>query len=158
MITSSYVPPVRHEEVILKFSQKSGRDEIHITKLKNVSQYTTDQTLIVSGKNPSLLWNILYDLAKLPHPKLSLDKSTIKTESLPTLLPEKVLPMETIAEKSIPVVNDTMGLATLSAKEIVAKVKKDTGVLMTDCLKSKARILKKAQAIYANKGIESMAA
>jgi hypothetical protein len=135
---------IQTQSIYLKITKIDG------TTFKIFSGPTTDfkdQSILIGSSNPTLLWNLLHSLIGLPIPELLdpkkiikeyLEQKAIKKSSEPP--PEK-LPQSDIEKE----------LSALSASEIVAKVFNEKGIQITNNLKSKAAILRKALKIYENK-------
>jgi hypothetical protein len=134
---------IQTQSIYLKFSK------IDETTFRIFSGQTTDftgQSILIGTSNPNLLWNLLHSLIGLPLPELVdpkkvikeyLERRAVKKSSEPQ--PEK-LP-QTDIEKD---------LYALSASEIVSKVFNEKGIQITNSLKSKAAIIRKALKIYEN--------
>jgi hypothetical protein len=110
----------------------------------STTNFTTDQAIIIGTQNPNLLWNLLHSLIGLPIPELVdpkkvikdyLQQKSIKKSSEPP--PEK-LPQTDIEKE----------LSALKSSEIVSKVFNEKGIQITNSLKSKAAIIRKALKIY----------
>ncbi len=149
---------IQQNSIFLKIT-KNENNEFKISVGK-ATEFVTDRQIIVGDKNPNLLWNLLYDLTGIPLPvhvnpqtviKEFLEEEALKNppkneifeeeESLKNPPPEGQPPAE---EKS----DIEKELSALSASEIVCKVMKEKGIGITNSLKSKAAILRKALKIY----------
>lgn len=142
MIQSLY-KPVR--KVFLSVTEGPTGYEIQLGELKDPQAFEKGQAILVPGENPNLLWDLLHDFMGLPYPQL-----------IPkTPIPSNPQPKEPEVEFSVPVKEQKTSpgsleeiFQSLNAKEIVAKVAKEKGIVITNSLKSKAAIVKKALKIY----------
>jgi hypothetical protein len=105
------------------------------------TNFITDQSILVGPDNPNLLWNLLYSLTGMPLPEL-IDRKKIIEEFLEQ---KQELPVESPQKEMS---DKEKELSTLSASEIVAKVFSEKGIQITNSLKSKAAIIRKALKIY----------
>jgi hypothetical protein len=134
MITHSYKI---YKKICLIVSESPDGFEIQTGELMDPQAFMKGQTLLISGKNPNLLWDLLHELVGIPYPLLN---SEIKKPEEST--PKKELPIKEISPLE-------QEFKKMSAKEIVKKVTAEKGVTLTCSLKSKKTIIKKALEIYA---------
>jgi hypothetical protein len=144
------------DEIFLGFKHIPGSDEIQITRgIMDPKHFFTDQTVLISTNNFQGLRDLIYDLAKLPLPvKPSKIEENMNQTTLEPPEIEKLSAPESIEEPSVPVKAVSAleeQLKTMTSKQIVDKVRADTGQTITNSLKSKAAILAKALRIYNGK-------
>jgi hypothetical protein len=92
------------------------------------------QTYIIDTEKPEILWDLLYNLAGLPFPKIT----PLKEPPPKELPPEKPTP-ETLRKEKI-----EQTLMAMSAKKIVEYVFKERGLKITTDIKSKNMIIRQA--------------
>jgi hypothetical protein len=148
MIQSKYK---NYRKTFLSVAEGPVGFEIQLGNLKDPQAFEKGETILITGKNPNLLWDLLYEYIGLPYPKLN-PKPTVQENSsddpgvqpvVPDPAPKAVAPKSPLEET----------LRSLSSKEIVEKVARETGVGIYNSLKSKAAIIKKALKIYGEKNI-----
>lgn len=122
-------------KVLLSVSEEPHGFKIQLGELKDPTVFEKGQAILIPGDNPNLLWDLLHENIGLPYPRL--------IPRNPSPGPQVKEP-ETLSESSI-----EESLQSLNAKEIVEKVAREKGVTITNSLKSKAAIIKKALKIYA---------
>jgi hypothetical protein len=123
------------------------------------SGFVSDKTIIISDKNPNLLWNLLYELVGLPMPKFILppdpEKKLLEEAPAQVEEPEKEEPKRSFVEdvEKTPL---EIELSEMSAIAIINKVFQERGVKITNSLKSKSAIIKKALKIYSDNNTTSV--
>jgi hypothetical protein len=119
-----------------------------------------DQSIIIGLNNPNLLWNLFHSLMGIPLPKIIDPKKIIKEylekeavnksrESEPEKIQQEVITKSKEPEpEKLPQTDLEKELSALNAAGIVTKVLNEKGIQITNSLKSKAAILRKALKIY----------
>lgn len=92
------------------------------------------QTYIIDTEKPEILWDLLYNLAGLPLPKIAPLKE----------LPPKELPPEKPTAETLRKEKIEQTLMAMSAKKIVEYVFKERGFRITTSIKSKNMIIRQA--------------
>jgi len=114
---------------------KTGPGEYRICS-GTCSDFLPVKTLLVSDRNPQLLWDLIHDLAGIPLPKV-VASMTIQNQN-----PETPVPQASTLEEQ---------LSKMSSSQIIAKVLSETSYQITISVKSKKSVIRKALQIYATK-------
>ena len=132
MVTHSYKI---YKKTCLIVSEGPHGFEIQTGDLTDPQAFTKDQTLVISGENPNLLWDLLHNLVGIPYPHLNPAAKKQPKETLEEMPVKEMSPLEQEFNK-------------MSAKEIVEKVAIEKGITLTFSLKSKRAIIRKALELY----------
>ena len=115
--------------------------------------FIENQSFIIGNNNPNLLWNLLYELLRMPMP-VHIDPKKVIKEFLEQGFRKKPPVNDTTPEpatKEPPRKTSIEELSAMSASDIVSKVFNEKGIQITNSLKSKTAIIRKAIKIYENK-------
>lgn len=122
MITPLYK---NYKKTHLIVSEGPNGYEIQSGDLIDSKSFIMNQKILISGERPNVLWDLLHDLMGIPYPLLS-----------PPPVPEDISEMiGSFLEEE---------LDKMCAKDIVKKVEVEKGISITNSLKSKKAIIKKA--------------
>lgn len=134
-----------YKKTHLIVSESPAGFEISTGEVLDPKAFIKGQTILITGENPNLLWDLLHNLVGIPYPQLNPTKPPPAEEILPAPLKEILIPVPTPVRILSPL-EETFN--KMNAKEIVEKVEFEKGVAITNSLKSKKAIIKKALQLY----------
>lgn len=141
MITSSQKI---YKKVHIVVAESPHGFEIQMGELSDPQAFKKGQTILITGENPNLLWDLLHNLVGIPYPQLNPVKP--REETRKTLaVPLKPIEKKAVQEEMSPL---EVELNTMSSREIILKVAKEKGVAITLSPKSKKAIIKRALSLY----------
>lgn len=131
MITSPYKI---YKKIHMVISEGLNGFEIQTGELSNPQAFIKNQTILITGENPNLLWDLLHNLIGVPYPQLNPVKPPDKIQAKTEPPPPEMSPLET-------------ELNAMSSREILKKLETEKGVTLTLSPKSKKAIIKRALAL-----------
>jgi hypothetical protein len=151
-----YGYPKKSSNVYLCIIDGSSGFEIQTLEVPDPKAFIKGQTVLIKGDNPNLLWDLLHGLMGIPYPQLNKPEPQKDSEAEVSAPEQEIEPEPEISAsgqeiESEPEKNLTpleKELMELSAKDIIKKVEQEKGIQITNSLKSKAAIIKKALKIY----------
>jgi hypothetical protein len=138
-----YGYPKKSSNVYLCIIDGSSGFEIQTLEVPDPKAFIKGQTVLIKGDNPNLLWDLLHGLMGIPYPQLNKPEPQKDSEAEVSAPEQEIEP-----EPEISASGQEIELMELSAKDIIKKVEQEKGIQITNSLKSKAAIIKKALKIY----------
>ena len=141
-----------YKKVHLVVAESPHGFEIQMGELSDPQAFKKGQTILITGENPNLLWDLLHDLVGIPYPLLNPVKPPEETKAEGDTWedpPVAVDPLDSVENDVFQEMSPLeIELNAMSSREIILKVAKEKGVAITLSPKSKKAIIKRALTLY----------
>ena len=142
-----------YKKAFLKISEGPVGYEIQSGEIRDPQAFEEGQKILVSADNPRLLWDLLHELIGIPRPKFH-DTDLLPVDPIIDRKIEEHFSKQPVETQKIFINPHNNSLEStfqsLSSKDIIKKVESEKGIKITNSLKSKKAIIKKALKIYSN--------